>query len=180
MKNDYEIRGDVTAIFLNSKKHGMVETLISTRKLQIANEFPGTWYVAYSDITKSLYVRGNIPMGNGKRKTGSLHRWITNATDALVVDHIDHDTLNNTDDNLRLLTTAENGQNRKGTQRNNSSGIRGVHWNNENKKWRAQVRLNRKTHRLGYFDNLEDARIAVESAREKLMPFSEEAYRNAN
>lgn len=180
MKNEYEIRGDITVIFLDSPKYGRLETLISANKLQMANEFLWTWYACYNKYTDSFYVQGDMTSGKGCQRTVMLHRWIMNAPSNLVCDHINHDTLNNADENLRLITNAENQQNRKGAYRNSSSGIRGVYWEKTRKKWRASVRMNSKSLHIGYFDDVEQARIAVESAREKLMPFSEEAYRNAN
>lgn len=176
MKNDYEIRGDITAIFLNSPKHGKMETLISTNKLQRANEFTGTWQAHYNKRTKSFYVDGAMPRVNGRQKLIILHRWLTNAPSHLVCDHINHNTLDNTDENLRLITNAQNTQNKNSARRNNTSGIRGVAWYKNYKKWRAKV----GDKHIGYFNDIEDARIAVESAREKMMPFSEEAYRTAN
>lgn len=176
MTNEYEIRGDITAIFLKSPKYGKMESLISTNKLQSANEFTGTWNASYSKNIKSFYVYGNLPTVNGYRKTVLLHRWITNAPSNLVCDHINHNTLDNTDENLRVITHAENQQNRKGAIRNNSSGIRGVTWHTWSKKWRVRV----KNKHIGCFYNLEDAKIAAESAIKEMMPISKEAYQNTN
>ena len=175
MKNKYEIRGGITAIIINSPKYGRLETLINTNKLKKANEFSGTWGVVYSKSARSFYVQGNEPMVNGRRGAVQLHRWVTDAPSNLVCDHFDSNTLNNTDKNLRLITQAENMQNRK-AQHNSFSGIRGVYWYKQTKKWNAQV--GKKN--IGYFDDIEDARKAVESARSEMMPYSKEAYRNAN
>lgn len=41
MKNDFEIRGDVTAIFLRRKDGNPMETIISTSDLPKAQEFQG-------------------------------------------------------------------------------------------------------------------------------------------
>lgn len=180
MKNEYEIRGDITAIIIDSPKYGKMESFISTNKLQKANEFIGSWLAAYNKHTKSFYVFGHTPRVKGLQTTVQLHRWITNAPSRLVCDHVNHNTLDNTDENLRLIENADNLQNRKGANRGSSSGIRGVSWEKINKKWRARVKLNNKEFHIGYFDDIEEARIAVESARENMMPFSEEAYRNAN
>ena len=174
MKNDYEVRGDVTAIFLRSKKFGYTETLISTSKLDRAKEFPNSWCLLKN--TDSLfYVIGHLPVKDGKRKDISLHRWITNAPKNLIVDHINHDTLRNTDDNLRFVTNAENGQNRRGASVNSSSGVRGVSWSNTYNKWRSGFKMDGKFHHVGMFDNIDDAEIAVMEARKKFMPYSPEA-----
>lgn len=172
IKNKYEIRGDLTVILINSPKYGEMEALISTNKLQRANEFSGTWCARYSENTKSFYALGLLPMANRCRKTVQLHRWITNAPSNLVCDHINHNTFDNTDENLRLVTNADNAQNRKGAAKNSSSGVRGVSWNKSSKKWRAQVRVNNKKFYLGSYATIEEAKKVVVDFRIKNMPFS--------
>jgi hypothetical protein len=174
VKNEYEIRGKVTAIIITSKKHGRIETLINTRKLEKAKEFPYRWGITQDKNTHSMYVVGTILGANKKRITTRLHRWITNAPEGLVVDHINHNTLDNTDENLRVLTAAENGQNRKGAIKNSKSGVRGVCWVRKINKWRVVVTINKKRMNLGYFKKIEEAEKVAVEARKKYMPYSQE------
>lgn len=174
MKNEYEIRGDVTAIFLKSKKYGDMETLISTEKLDKVKEFLGSWYLSLDKKSRSFYVLGN---GNGdsKGKTIVFHRLITGAPRGMVVDHINHQTLDNTDVNLRVLTNAENLQNRKGATKNSKSGVRGVTRIKGRNKWQATIAINGKCTYLGLFETIEAAELVVKEARLKHMPYSKEA-----
>lgn len=74
------------------------------------------------------------------------------------VDHIDHDKLNNTRDNLRVVTQKENNCNqvkRTGT----TSKYLGVSWSKSSKKWRASVGSG--NYWYAYFDD------EVEAARER-------------
>lgn len=174
MKNEYEIRGEVTAIIINSPKYGRQEAIISTSKLDRVKEFPNTWLVYYENHTKSLYVMGNAPKENGKRKSIYLHRWVTNSPDGMQVDHINHNSLENTDSNLRIVTLAENMQN-KNTYTNNTSGVRGVIWDKESNKWYARVGVKNKKKSIGRFDTIEEAEKAVIEARKKYMPYSQES-----
>ncbi|MFM1655544.1 hypothetical protein ACI7RC_26120 [Brevibacillus sp. B_LB10_24] len=48
MKNDYEIREGVTAIFLKRKDGTVIETIIDTSDLPKAQEIEGAWYALYS------------------------------------------------------------------------------------------------------------------------------------
>lgn len=169
MKNEYEIRGDITAIIINSPKYGRLETLISTNKLQKVNEFEGKWFVTLKKGTQSFYVQGHMPIVNGKHSLVKLHRWVTDAPTGFVVDHMQYNTLDNTDSNLRVITNGENLQNRKGPDRDNKSGVRGVCWNKRTKKWIARV----KQILIGSFDSIHEAEKAVVEARRKHMPYSQ-------
>ncbi len=79
-----------------------------------------------------------------------MHRQITNAPDHLVVDHIDHNGLNNRNTNLRNATFTQNCQNQRRLSPKTSK-YKGVHWNKKLKKWAAQITSNKKSHHLGYF-----------------------------
>lgn len=175
MKNEYEVRGDFTAIFIKSPKHGKMETLISTSKLERVQEYYGTWHLSFNKYTQSFYVKGQLAKENGKQKTIAIHRWITNAPKDMQVDHINHNTLDNTDINLRVVTQLENSQNKRGASKNSKSGIRGVYWSKNRRKWCSVIRIKNKSIHLGSFTYLEDAESAVKKARAELMPFSLEA-----
>ena len=62
---------------------------------------------------------------DGKEVLIGLHREIMQPPPGLVVDHINHDKLNNTRANLRLLTQQQNLVNRR-VFRNNDTGFKGV------------------------------------------------------
>lgn len=176
MKNKYEIRGDEVIIFLNHKGE-VLETRISLNKLERAMEFTGAWCATWAKKSNSFYVRGNVYKGS-QRTSVQLHTWLVPAPDGHTVDHFDNDTLNNTDENLRACTLAENCQNRKGAYSNSQSGIRGVR--RKKNRWEARLRTKGKYVYLGLFPSAEEAEFAVKFARAELMPFSKEAtYANA-
>ena len=85
-----------------------------------------------------------------------LHRVIMNCPDDRVIDHIDHNPLNNSRSNLRIVTQHQNMMNLS-KYKTNTSGVVGVYWQKASEKWHVRIRLNNKTIHLGYFDNLEDA-----------------------
>lgn len=174
MKNGYEVRGDVTAIIIKSPKYGYKEVMISTSKLEKVKNFPGSWSVVWSKQLKSFYCKGNI----GTSTKIYLHRWITDCPGNMQVDHRNNDTLDNEDENLRVATSGENHQNRSGANRNSKSGVRGVFWDKQHKKWQARFELNGKKKHVGLFVTLQEAESAVKLARSKYMPFSKEAQIN--
>ena len=92
-----------------------------------------------------------------------MHREIMGVDNGFEVDHRDEDGLHNERYNLRISTHAQNAMNR-GKQQNNTSGYKGVSWNKINKKWVAQIQVNRMNIYLGSFLSAEDAARARDEA----------------
>lgn len=91
------------------------------------------------------------------------------------VDHRNRNTLDNQRKNLRLASCSENGANR-GPQENNTSGYKGVTWDAERQKWKAQLKKNGRHVLQKRFDCLVDAAIAYNQAA--LQHFGEFAVLN--
>jgi len=92
-----------------------------------------------------------------------------------VVDHINHNLLDNRRQNLRICTPSENKRNRV-LAKNNSSGYKGVNWSKGANKWRTQISINGKQKHLGLFNNILLAAEAYDSAAQKY--YGEFAYTN--
>lgn len=71
-------------------------------------------------------------------------------------DHCNRNKLDNRKENLRPCTDSQNGTN-KNLRVDNTSGVIGVYWFSRDKKWKAQININKKTKGLGTFDNKKDA-----------------------
>ena len=101
---------------------------------------------------------------DGNRRNHKIHRLVANAfldnpNDKLCVDHKDNNKTNNNISNLRFATTKENSQNSK-LSNNNTSNVKGVYFNKKAKKWHARIMIDGIQIHIGYYDNLEDAKIA--------------------
>ena len=92
-----------------------------------------------------------------------LHRYLLSAKDGYVVDHINHNTLDNRRKNLRLCTYSQNLQNKRPFDI--ELGCKGIYKNKE--KWAAAIGINNKHIYLGSYDHIEDAIKARRAAEEK-------------
>lgn len=91
-----------------------------------------------------------------------MHRFVlkdVDVPDGYVIDHIDRNKANNSKDNLRILSFRENTIN-KDAPSNNSSGIIGVHWSTQNKRWIVQIGINNQRKYIGSFVDKTEAIIA--------------------
>ena len=93
-----------------------------------------------------------------------------------VVDHINHNKLDNRKKNLRICQQIDNAHNLR-LSINNTSGVTGVQWMKDRNKWRAFITIENKKKYLGDFYNKEEAIKARKEAEEKY--FKEYSYDNS-
>ena len=86
----------------------------------------------------------------------------------MFVDHTCHNTLCVESSHLRLVTRKQNQENRLGARRDSTTGVRGVIWHPDRRKYNAVVIHNGEQVRLGRFRRLEDAADAVLKTRLRL------------
>jgi len=104
-----------------------------------------------------------------------MHRAIMNAPEGTVVDHINHNSLNNRRTNLRLCTQKQNSRSARPSRRA-TSRFKGVYFCRRTGKWLATIGYEGKTIHLGSFDDeIEAAKAYDRKAREL---FGEFAYLN--
>ena len=123
------------------------------------------------DLEKIRQYRWSLTIhGYVKNNYFYLHQLILGKKKGYVIDHINHDTLNNRKQNLRFVTRQQNGMNKK--------NIKGYYWSRKNNKWIAQIKINKKAINLGSFINEQDVINARKEAEQKY--FGEFAYKKIN
>ena len=110
-----------------------------------------------------------------KRKTIKIHVLVAMAflghvpdgTTKIVPDHKNDIITDNRASNLELITHRQNIQ-KAYLSRKTSSKYTGVSWSKQNKKWRAQIKINDKVKNLGYFTDEYQAHLAYQKALKQL------------
>lgn len=98
------------------------------------------------------YAVAHIKNTDNETKKATMHELIGCKNH----DHINRNRSDNRRDNLRPATAQDNARNRS-LQSNNTSGVVGVSWKKDKKKWKAYLSVNSKQIHLGYFVNKNDA-----------------------
>lgn len=112
-----------------------------------------------------FYARGRlVGSKTGEEKLTYMHQKIIEVPKGMVVDHINHDGMDNREANLRAATHCENMYNRKKPSRTSYSKYKGVSWKKVNRKWVARIGFEKKEIHLGYFRSEIEAAKAYDRA----------------
>ncbi|OHB55307.1 MAG: hypothetical protein A2173_08695 [Planctomycetes bacterium RBG_13_44_8b] len=95
-----------------------------------------------------------------------MHNEIMQPQAGLIIDHKDHNGLNNSRANLRPATKAQNCWNRR-KKPGCSSKYKGVCFNKALGKWAGSIRFEGRRSHLGYFVNEEEAARTYDAAARK-------------
>lgn len=134
------------------------------------------WCITTDKEEKFTYAVRRCPVSNMQIR---MHRQIMHAKTGEIVDHRNHDTLDNRKSNLRICTVRQNGMNRV-SRKGTTSVYLGVHKHISKsrvyvksegvyrdylyEKWGARITVNGKYLTLGVFKNEVDAALAYNRA----------------
>jgi hypothetical protein len=150
--NKYKICDGYIIIYTNTNK----EILIDKEDFKKVSKY--TWHLG----AKGYAVTSE--MKKCKCTLILMHRLIMDAPKEMIVDHINHNRLDNRKSNLRICTIQQNIMNSK-CHKDSKSKVRGVDYHNRDKLWRARITINGKRISLGWFKSKDDAvkaRLAAE------------------
>ena len=103
----------------------------------------------------------------GKQTLIYMHQEVIEVAEGMVVDHINHDGMDNREANLRAETHSQNMYHRKKRSGTTQSKYKGIYWRKKNLKWQALITFEKKRIYLGYFRNEIDAAKAYDRAARK-------------
>lgn len=143
-KNYYKI------ILYNRKHKEVARTLIDKEDYEKVKDYK--WHLDNNNYARTT--------NNKIHKIFKLHCFILGKIKrGFVVDHINHNTLDNRKCNLRVVTQSQNIM--------NSQDVRGYYWDKNYKSWYTKICVKGKSIFLGYFKNKLDAIKARKEAEIK-------------
>ncbi len=117
-------------------------------------------------LTKTGYIKVSI---NHKRHPVHKIIWIMlngEIPEGMTITHLDKNKTNNKIENLMLCKFSETYFGKR-IYSNNTSGYKGVYWDEATQKWRAAIGYKGRKFALGYFESKEKAYAAYCKAAEK-------------
>ena len=120
--------------------------VVDTEMLPLVDEHK--WYC----LGVPRYIRAaRSKTTGGVKRTYLMHRVITGLKhgDERVVDHINHNSLDNRVSNMRVCKQSQNTMNVISTT--GSSRFKGVSWQTKARRWASYIRVNKRRIHLGYF-----------------------------
>ena len=164
--------------YLQIKRHGhiLTRTIYDTNEISIENDiatmslYDKKGNKIAETIFDSKYVDKNnslkYVMGTIDNKKVFLHRFILNSPSNKVVDHINGNTLDNRESNIRICTQANNSRNR--IYKTSKGKVPGIYQQyGENGNYSVRITINYKSIHIGTFKTYEEALKARLEAEEK-------------
>jgi hypothetical protein len=167
---NYKIYEGYVEVYFTNKKGTKFIAYLDIEDLQKLLDYPFKFHPAENNAGYYLKATKYLKLENSKPAYEVIifHRYILGfgKGDEEEVDHINHNTLDNRKENLRIITNAKNCLYRKGKNKNNTSGYRNICKIND--WWVVQLQVDKKNKRIGKFKDLCDA---IDCARQMRKEF---------
>lgn len=147
-------------VFLYKRNGEVFECLVDLDSLELLKRYNKPWHTIHDKKLDSHYAKSTETYINSnnqrKQRTIYMHKFILNYSgNDKYIDHINHNTLDNRKNNLRIVNQSENKRNAGKIHKKNTSGYRNVSFING--KWAVQLQISGKNTKLGEFDDVHEA-----------------------
>lgn len=154
MKNEIRTIGNIAYMALYDRKGNVNNITIFDKKfIDIVKKFRWSAYKHRNTYYVSTTLNDFYQLKYGKKKL-KIYQLFLKYEKPLMIDHINHDGLDNTLDNLKIVTNRENCENKR---RKNKYGFVGIRWHYRDKVWTATIQVNGKSKHIGNFKTKEEA-----------------------
>lgn len=150
-------------IYVTNRQNKVFKILIDLDDIELAKNC--TFSLRYDETIKGYYVSSRY-----NKRHYAFHRLIMKCPKDMQIDHINHNTLDNRKQNLRICTAKVNNQN-KIINKSKSSGYRNIYWKPKLNKWEVGLCSDYKKIYIGVFAKLDDAIQAAKQARQKYFKY---------
>jgi hypothetical protein len=148
--NEIIIKENYAEMIIKSPKYGIKKTIFDLEDVEKIKKLDYCWFLRYDNY--NFYVCAFDSKVVNNRKQISLHRILTDCPSNRVVDHINHNTLDNRKENLKVCTQLQNVRNQDRLRKDNKSGYRYIYWHKRDNKWIVQI-LHKEVFRTKNFDD---------------------------
>lgn len=151
LKNDFVKIDDKLSKIVVTCHYGTFEYFVDTYNLNMVSQYK--WRIAIK--RRKMY----LITGTYKKKTAIyLHQMIygEEVPKGCTIDHDNCNEFDNTRQNLKCVTKAENAQN-VSARFNNRLGVRGVWWNDRDRHYGSSITMNGISYYFKYYKTLKDA-----------------------
>ena len=162
----YNINNDIVELNITTRSNQLIKSILDLEDFKLIKDY--SIYACYDRKMNRFYIQIYKD-----KVTTLLHRFIMNLSSKLLVDHINHNTLDNRRMNLRVVTDQENQQNRESCQKNNINKIRNVGFNNSNGKYKVRLKIKGKEIYIVSYTTLAEAEKVAIKARQEYRFLSE-------
>ena len=133
-------------------------------------DYLNQWKWCVKIKSNTIYVVRTIVINYKPKKTKTIrmHRLIMLCNIGKIVDHIDHNGLNNQKNNLRFCTTNQNRANSIKTNKYTTSKFKGVTLNKKSNKWISKMTINKKNIHIGCYKDEIDAAMAYDKKAKEI------------
>ena len=175
--NVYEVFDDYVVFYYTNPKGKSFEIKFSLCDLDRILALDGKVFARYNWSNEQYYAsitryEGQDENGKSINRNIRLHTYIMETAGSghmVNVDHINHDTLDNRRENLRIVEARHNSSNRKGANKNSGTGVRNVNYIKKCDQYWVQIMKDGIRHKWEFpSDQFEEACKFAELKRKEI------------